>query len=118
MVIVTDKKVHIIDLKLGKGVQVDAENNTQLMIYGLGMLDIAEMLFDIETIELTIVQPRISHFSTWEISAEELHQWAEQEFEPKAKMALDGKGEYKAGSGVVFARRGFNAGQGQKSIFV
>lgn len=40
MVIVTDKKVHIIDLKLGKGVQVDAENNTQLMIYGLGMLDI------------------------------------------------------------------------------
>lgn len=47
---------------------MDAENNTQLMIYGLGMLDIAEMLFDIETIELTIVQPRISHFSTWEIS--------------------------------------------------
>ena len=42
------------------------------------------MLFDIETVELTIVQPRISHFSTWDISAEELHQWAEQEFEPKS----------------------------------
>ena len=107
MVIVTDKKVHIIDLKLGKGVQVDAENNTQLMIYGLGMLDIAEMLFDIETIELTIVQPRISHFSTWEISAEELHQWAEQEFEPKAKMALDGKGEYKAGEWCRFCKARF-----------
>lgn len=43
MVIVTDKKVHIIDLKLGKGVQVDAENNTQLMIYGLGMLDMRSL---------------------------------------------------------------------------
>ena len=52
--------------------------------------------------ELTIVQPRISHFSTWEISAEELHQWAEQEFEPKAKMALDGEGEYKAGEWCRF----------------
>ena len=107
MVIVTDKKVHIIDLKLGKGVQVDAENNTQLMIYGLGMLDIAEMLFDIETVELTIVQPRISHFSTWEISAEELHQWAEQEFEPKARMALDGEGEYKAGEWCRFCKARF-----------
>ena len=107
MVIVTDKKVHIIDLKLGKGVQVDAENNTQLMIYGLGMLDIAGMLFDIETVELTIVQPRISHFSTWDISAEELHQWAEQEFEPKAKMALDGKGEYKAGEWCRFCKARF-----------
>lgn len=107
MVIVTDKKVHIIDLKLGKGVQVDAEKNTQLMIYGLGMLDIAEMLFDIETVELTIVQPRISHFSTWEISAEELHQWAEQEFEPKAKMALEGEGEYKAGEWCRFCKARF-----------
>ena len=34
MVIVTDKLVHIIDLKLGKGVPVYAEKNPQLMIYG------------------------------------------------------------------------------------
>ena len=65
------------------------------------------MLFDIETIELTIVQPRISHFSTWEISAEELHQWAEQEFEPKARMALDGEGEYKAGEWCRFCKARF-----------
>ena len=37
MVIVTDKLVHIIDLKLGKGVPVYAEKNPQLMIYGLGV---------------------------------------------------------------------------------
>ena len=57
MVIVTDKLVHIIDLKLGKGVPVYAEKNPQLMIYGLGILDMAEMLFPIETVRLTIFQP-------------------------------------------------------------
>ena len=41
MVIVKDKLLHIIDLKLGKGVPVYAEKNPQLMIYGLGILDMA-----------------------------------------------------------------------------
>lgn len=107
MVILTDDKVHIIDLKLGQGVVVEAEKNNQLMIYGLGMLDIAEMLYDIKTVELTIVQPRVNHFSTWETSTEELHQWAEQEFEPKAKMALAGEGEFKCGSWCRFCKARF-----------
>ena len=34
MVIITDNRIQIIDLKLGKGVMVDAEENNQLMIYG------------------------------------------------------------------------------------
>ena len=38
MVIITDKVAHVIDLKLGKGVEVHAEENPQLMIYGLGVL--------------------------------------------------------------------------------
>lgn len=118
MVIVTDKKVHIIDLKLGKGVQVDAENNTQLMIYGLGMLDIAEMLFDIETVELTIVQPRISHFSTWKSQQKNCINGQNRNLNRKRKWRWTEKENTKLGSGVVFARRGFNAGQGQKSIFI
>lgn len=48
MVIVTDKVAHIIDLKLGRGVVVDATENPQLMTYGLGVLEMAEMLYDIE----------------------------------------------------------------------
>lgn len=107
MVILTDDKVHIIDLKLGQGVVVEAEKNNQLMIYGLGMLDIAEMLYDIKTVELTIVQPRVNHFSTWETSTEELHQWAEQEFEPKAKLALAGEGEFKCGNWCRFCKARF-----------
>ena len=40
MVVVDSHKIHIIDLKLGKGVVVDAEQNVQLMIYGLGVLSL------------------------------------------------------------------------------
>ncbi len=107
MVIVTDRKIHVIDLKLGKGVMVDAEHNEQLMLYGLGVLDFYEILYDIETVELTIVQPRLEHFSTWEISVEDMHKWAEEELEPKAEMALAGEGEYRAGDHCRFCKARF-----------
>ena len=107
MVIITDNRIQIIDLKLGKGVMVDAEENNQLMIYGLGVLDLAEMLFDIETVELTIVQPRLDHFSSWEISAEELRSWGREVLEPRAKMALSGEGEFKAGDHCRFCKARF-----------
>jgi len=107
MVIVTDRKIHVIDLKLGKGVMVDAEHNEQLMLYGLGVLDFYEVLYDIETVELTIVQPRLEHFSTWEITVDDLKAWASVELEPKAEMALAGEGEYKAGDHCRFCKARF-----------
>lgn len=107
MVIVTDHKIHVIDLKLGKGVMVDAEHNEQLMIYGLGILDFYEILYDIETVALTIVQPRLEHLSTWEISVEDLKKWAKEELEPKARMALAGEGEFRAGDHCRFCKARF-----------
>lgn len=108
LVVVDSKKVHIIDLKLGKGVMVVAEQNVQLMIYGLGVLDMLECLYDIETVELTIVQPRLEHLSTWEISAEELKKWGAEVFEPGANMALAGEGTYSAGDHCRFCKARFN----------
>lgn len=108
LVVVDSRKVHIIDLKLGKGVMVDAEQNVQLMIYGLGVLDMLECLYDIETVELTIVQPRLEHLSTWEISAEELKKWGAEVFEPGANMALAGEGTYSAGDHCRFCKARFN----------
>ena len=92
MVVADSHKIHIIDLKLGKGVVVDAEQNVQLMIYGLGVLDMLGFLYEIDTVELTIVQPRIEHFSTWEISAGELLAWGKDVLEPGAAKALSGEG--------------------------
>lgn len=97
MVIMTDRKVHVIDLKLGQGVPVLAEENVQLMIYGLGLLQIADILFDIETVELTIVQPRLDSISEWSISADELRKWGAEVFVPKAEEALSGRGEFHPG---------------------
>ena len=38
-VILTDDEIIIVDLKYGQGLKVDADNNTQLMIYGLAALE-------------------------------------------------------------------------------
>lgn len=107
MVVITDKVVQIMDLKLGKGVNVNAEQNVQLMIYGLGVLSVAEMLFDIETVQLTIHQPRLQSVSTWEISTEELKNWGKEVFVPKAKMALAGEGEFASGDWCRFCKARF-----------
>lgn len=104
MMIVTDRKVHIIDLKLGRGVPVYAEENPQLMIYGLGVLLIAEMLYEIDTVEMTIVQPRLESLSTWEMSADDLKAWGREVLRPKGAMALSGEGEFCAGDWCRFCK--------------
>ena len=104
MVIVTDKVAHVIDLKLGRGVEVSAEENPQLMAYGLGVLEMAEMLYDIEVVRLTIFQPRINNFSTWDITPEVLKTWGEEILKPRSAMALAGAGEFQAGSWCRFCK--------------
>jgi len=104
MVIITDKAAHIIDLKLGKGVEVHAEENPQLMIYGLGVLHMAEALYDIETVRMTIFQPRLYNSSTWDVSPEYLKRWGEEVLRPAGAQALIGAGEFAAGTWCRFCR--------------
>ena len=68
--------VEIIDWKYGKGVQVFANWNTQLLCYALGVVDKFGDEFLIERVRLHIAQPRLEHFDVWEISREELMLWA------------------------------------------
>ena len=104
MVIITDKVAHIIDLKLGKGVEVHAEENPQLMIYGLGVLHMAEALYDIETVRMTIFQPRLYNSSTWDVSPEYLKRWGNDVLRPAGAKALIGAGEFAAGTWCRFCR--------------
>ena len=71
-VCISGNKLTITDLKYGMGVKVDAEHNTQLQIYALGALEEFGFIYDIKTVEMRICQPRLHHFSTWEITVEEL----------------------------------------------
>lgn len=104
MVIITDKVAHIIDLKLGKGVEVHAEENPQLMIYGLGVLHMAESLYDIETVRMTIFQPRLFNSSTWDVSPDYLKRWGEEVLRPAGAKALIGAGDFEAGTWCRFCR--------------
>lgn len=94
--------IEVIDYKHGKGVPVYAEWNKQLMLYGLGALRKYDVLYDIEEIRVTIVQPRINNISTWQISVDELLKWATEVLIPAAKLAFAGEGELKAGDWCKF----------------
>jgi hypothetical protein len=71
------KTMRVIDLKYGKGVQVFADNNSQGMLYALGAYEDYGMIYDIDTIVIAIVQPRLDHIDEWEISVTDLLEWAE-----------------------------------------
>lgn len=104
MVIVTDEVAHIIDLKLGRGVEVSAVENPQLMAYGLGVLEMVGMLYDIEVVRLTIFQPRINNYSTWDISPKDLKTWGDEILKPRSAMALAGAGAFQPGSWCRFCK--------------
>ena len=104
MVIVADGTLEVIDFKGGRGVRVDAEKNSQLMLYGLGALLEFDPLYDIQAIRMTIVQPRLHNLSTYETTAKELLHWADVEVRPKAKLAFAGEGEFCAGEHCRFCK--------------
>lgn len=95
--IVADDVLEVIDLKYGQGVPVFAKENPQLMLYALGALSKYEMLYDIRTVKLTIVQPRQNRIDSWETPTEDLYAWGRDVVRPAAALAYEGKGETKTG---------------------
>lgn len=55
-----EKRLEIVDLKGGRGVVVAAKGNPQLRTYALGAM-LANKGLDVETVTVTIVQPRAAH---------------------------------------------------------
>lgn len=82
---------HIIDLKFGRGVVVDATNNSQGKLYGLGILNEMGFLDLFDKIVIHIVQPRVGNYSTWEISVEELERWGTDVVMKAVELALSSK---------------------------
>ena len=70
------KTLHVCDLKYGLGVQVFAEENPQMMIYGLGALD-QYVFLDITEVVLHIIQPRLNHIDSWATTPAHLAKFAE-----------------------------------------
>ena len=104
LVIVADDVIQVIDFKYGKGVAVSAEDNPQMKLYALGALNLYDFLYDIKTVKMSIVQPRLNSISEWEISADELLEWAENTLKPIAALAARGGGKFKAGEHCRFCK--------------
>lgn len=93
-VIVSEKTLHVIDFKYGRGVEVSPVENSQLMIYALGAYDLYSSFYDFENVKLTIVQPRLSaEPKTWECDVQHLLNFAEK-LKPIADLAFKGGGEF------------------------
>jgi hypothetical protein len=104
LVIVSDGTLQIIDLKYGQGLAVEAEWNSQMMLYSLGALELFDVIYNIEKVSMTIHQPRLEAVSTWEIAVDELKKWADETLRPKADLAIKGEGEFTPGSWCRFCK--------------
>ena len=103
-VIIADGTLSVIDYKHGKGILVEAEKNPQMLCYALGALELFDGIYDIDTVSMTIFQPRRENVSTYTISKEELLQWAADVLIPRAKLAYAGEGDFAAGEHCRFCK--------------
>ena len=95
--------LHVCDFKTGAGVFVNADHNSQMMLYAIGALAAYGFLYDIEIVRMSIIQPRLDNISTFECSRQELEDWGES-IKPIAKLAYEGKGEQHPGDWCRFCR--------------
>lgn len=87
--------LEVVDLKYGKGVRVGAEQNAQLMLYAVGAFTEHGFDFQVDTVRMTIVQPRLDHIDSCEMRVKDLLHWANKVVRPAAKLALSDNAPFK-----------------------
>lgn len=103
-IVIADGVMNVVDYKHGKGVEVCAAENPQMMLYALGALEIFDGIYDIDEIYMTIYQPRKSNISVSVIEKDELLEWAQNGLIYRAKLAFEGKGDYHCGEWCRFCK--------------
>jgi hypothetical protein len=103
-IIIADGTLQICDYKHGRGVEVSAEENPQMMCYALGALELFDCLYDIDCVSMTIYQPRRSNISTYEMAKDDLYRWADEVLKPTAELAFAGDGNFLCGEWCTFCK--------------
>lgn len=103
-VLIADGTLDIVDYKHGKGVEVSAAENPQMMLYALGALELFDGIYDIDTVRMTIFQPRRENISVCVMTKDDLLQWAYNDLVHKAKLAYEGGGEFACGDWCRFCK--------------
>ena len=101
-VIVSDSLLEVCDYKHGMGIPVDAVDNPQLRLYGLGASAKFGQLYDFPAVRMTIIQPRLESVSEETLDREALLDWAEVEVREKAQLAWKGIGDFVPGDHCRF----------------
>ena len=103
-VVIANGTLNIVDYKHGKGVEVSAVDNSQMMLYALGALEIIDYIYDIDEVQMTIFQPRKSNISIHRTTKKALLEWADGVLSEKAKLAFEGQGEFSCGEWCRFCK--------------
>lgn len=103
-IMIGEGRICVIDYKNGAGVPVEAENNSQMMLYGLGALKVYAPIYgdSIKSVLLAIVQPNAGGVKTWETTVEHLRTWGREVVQPAAELAAAGEGDFAAGDWCRF----------------
>lgn len=91
--------IHVIDFKYGQSPngRVEAVGNPQMMLYALGAYDAYRILYEITTVRMSIVQPRLPDGITeWEIPLSQLKAHADY-IRERAALAAKGAGDFNPG---------------------
>lgn len=96
-IIIQGNRMDVVDYKYGQGVAVQAEENPQMMLYGLGAMNDFGMVYDVQEVWLHIFQPRMNNISAWSVPIAELLHWGDDAIAPTAALAAKGEGYYAAG---------------------
>lgn len=103
-IMIGDGRIVVVDYKNGAGVPVEAESNSQMMLYALGALHTYRMIFGdtIRDATLAIVQPNADGVKWWDTSVDEMRIWGKTVVKPSATLAFAGDGEFCAGDWCRF----------------
>ena len=114
---IADGMCYLTDLKYGKGIQVYANRNPQLMMYALGVFQELGHLYEIDCFQLNIFQPRLDHIDECTLSCRDILLWAQQTVQPTAEIALKPDAPFKAGDWCQFCAAKHVCRTRQKAMF-
>jgi hypothetical protein len=87
IVIVTPKRMIVIDWKFGKGVFVSVNDNDQLRAYAAGAAQDYRTLHGFDCIEIHVCQPALDNYNAEVLSPEEMTDWIEYRVIPGVMAA-------------------------------
>ena len=105
-IMIGEGRICVVDYKNGSGVSVEADNNPQMMLYGLGALHTYSAVYgdSIRNVHLSIVQPNAGGVKEWGTTVADLEDWGTQYVRPLANLAWEGKGDFASGDWCRFCR--------------